>query len=159
MVSLADQALQEKTDSPAVLDSQVYIIVKIFHFTIFFTSPLLTFRLQVVPDNQANQAKMVLTEDQELLVALVSRDLLDLKVNQVRQDSQAALVVQDLLGRLAFRDLKANQANQDSLAAQAQLDLLEDQDHKEAPVLLDGQEHLADQDLQDLLVQLELPEV
>ena len=102
---------------------------------------------------------MVLTEDQELLVALVSRDLLDLKVNQVRQDSQAALVVQDLLGRLAFRDLKANQANQDSLAAQAKLDLLEDQDHKEAPVLLDGQEHLADQDLQDLLVQLELPEV
>jgi hypothetical protein len=45
MVSLADQVLQEKMDSPAVLDSQVYIIVKIFHFKIFFTSPLLTFRL------------------------------------------------------------------------------------------------------------------
>ena len=102
---------------------------------------------------------MVLTEAQELLVALVSRDQLDHKANQVHQDFQAALEAQDLLDLLAVPDPKANQELQASLVDQAKLDLLEGQDLKEARVPLASQEHPADQDLQDLLAQLELLEL
>jgi hypothetical protein len=88
--------------------------------------------LQAHPDNQANQAKMVLTEAPALLASLVAPDLLVLKVNLVLPDSLAALAAQDQLDQSADLDLKVNQDHQASPVAPDLLDLKEDPDLKVA---------------------------
>jgi hypothetical protein len=55
----------------------------------------------VDPDSQVKQARMELTERQELLAYPVDQDLSDFKANQELQASMAALAAQVKLAQLA----------------------------------------------------------
>jgi hypothetical protein len=81
----------------------------------------------VVPDNQAIQAKMVLTEVPALLASQADPDQLDLRENPVLQVSMADLDQLDPLDRSVAPDLKVNQVQ---LVYPVDQDL---KDHKEAP--------------------------
>lgn len=134
-VSPADQELLAKTDFQADQDSQVD------------------------PDSQANQAKTVLTEAPAVPDSLAAQDLSVLKANLVHLVSLAALVAQGRLAPSVDPDLKVNQVRQASPAALALLDLREDPDLKVARDPLAKTELLVAQDLPDRLELQELPVV